>query len=141
MRIAALSFAAAFSLMTLPPPARAQEPAGPPMLDSSAFENLGLTDDQRSKIQAIHEQVQEQNAPLRDQANKLMGGKTFRDLTPAERDSLRPKLQPLREQMMENLRKAREQIAQILTPEQRRKFAQGMHARRAADRGERHDST
>ncbi len=64
-----------------------------------------------------------------------LGGKTFRELPPAERDSLGPTLEPIRRQMMENNRKGREQINALLTPEQRRKFVEAMRARRAAGDG------
>ena len=50
----------------------------------------------------------------------------FRDLSPAERDSLRPKLQPIRQQLMDNARKAHEQIEALLTPEQRQKLEKHM---------------
>lgn len=132
MRIAPLFLATALGFVTLPGAARAQqEPAGPPpAMDSTAFDDLGLTADQRSKITAIHQQIQQQNAPLREQMRQILGGKSYRDLTPAERDSLRPKLEPIRRQMMDNGRSGREQIMAILTPEQRRKLAAHVRERR-----------
>ena len=127
--------------------APAQQPpppgGGPPLLDSAAFEQLGLTADQRAKIQAIHERVQTENAPLRQQAQQIMGGKSFRDLTPAQRDSLRPKLQPVMAKMRANAQKGRDEIMKILTPEQQKKYREQMQQMRGRMRermGE-HDST
>jgi Spy/CpxP family protein refolding chaperone len=115
-------------LASLPVVARAQQepgavPATPPMLDTAAFRDLGLTANQRAKIQAIHEQARRENEPLRNQIRAVLGGRSYLDLSPAERDSLRPQLDPLRQQMMENVRKVREQVIAILTPEQRHKLA------------------
>ena len=145
-------FLSAIALAALVGTAPAQQPGGapggggPPLLDSAAFEQLGLTADQRSKIQAIHERVQQENAPLRQQAEQIMGGKSFRDLTPAQRDSLRPKLQPIREKMMTNVRKGRDDIMKILTPDQQKKFREQMEQMRGRMRermggGREHDST
>jgi Spy/CpxP family protein refolding chaperone len=110
-------------------PAAAQRPSRNWAADSAAFESLGLTADQRNKIKAIREQAQQQNAPLREQLQQALGGKSFRDLTHEERESLRPKIEPIRKQMMENRRKAHEQINAILTHEQREKLEQ-MHKHR-----------
>jgi Spy/CpxP family protein refolding chaperone len=119
---------------------------GPPGLDSAAFEQLGLTPDQRTKIQTIHERVQQENAPLREQAQQITGGRSFRDLSPAARDSLRPKLEPIRSKMMANMQKARDDIMKILTPDQQKKFREQMQHMRGQMRGRmggggEHDST
>ncbi len=114
------------------PPLAAQMPqGGPPAMvaDSATLESLALTADQRAKIKPIVAQLQEQNAPLREQMRQLTGGRMLRDLSPAARDSLRPKIQPIREQMMQNARKAHEQIEALLTPEQRQKLEQHMRER------------
>jgi Spy/CpxP family protein refolding chaperone len=129
---------------SLPAAARAQEepgavPASPPMLDTVAFKDLGLTADQRAKIQAIHEQARKDNEPLRKQVHEILGGRRFQDLTPAERDSLRPKLDPIRRQMMDNVRRVREQVTAVLTPEQRLKLSGARRERRRA-RGSRDSS-
>ncbi len=134
MRTTLFAFIAALGLMAAP--AAAQQPApapAPPMGrpgtvagDSAEFEGLGLTADQRAKIKAIREQLQQQNGPLRDQIRQITGGRMFRDLSPAARDSLRPKLEPIRQQMMENGRKAHAQIEALLSPEQRQKLEQHM---------------
>jgi len=121
MVIAALGLVAA--------PAAAQLPqGGPPAMaaDSAELESLVLTAEQRAKIKPILEQLRQQNAPLREQLRQITGGKAFRDLSPAERDSLRPKLQPIRQQLMDNARKAHEQIEALLTPEQRQKLEKHM---------------
>jgi len=97
--------------------------------DSATLESLALSADQRAKIKPILAQLQQQNAPLREQMRQLTGGRGFRDLSPAARDSLRPKIQPIRQQMMENARKAHEQIEALLTPEQRQKLEQHMRDR------------
>jgi Spy/CpxP family protein refolding chaperone len=114
---------------------------GPPMMmaDSTAFEGLGLSAEQKTKIKGIRNQMREQNAPLRQQLMQLTGGKMPRDMTQAQRDSLRPKIEPIRHQMMENARKAHEQIDALLTPDQRAKLKEHMHQRRQAH--QRGDST
>ena len=130
MRRIVLSLVAALGLFT--PPVVAQMPQGGPpamALDSATLQSLALSADQRTNIQAIVAQMQQQNAPLREQMRQALGGKSYRDLSPAERDSLRTKVQPIRQQLMENGRKAHEQIAAILTPEQRQKFEQQMRER------------
>ena len=116
-------------------PMAAQEPSRRWAADSAMFEHLGLTSDQRDKIKAIREQAQQQNAPLREQLQQALGGKSFRDLTPAERESLKPKIEPIRKQMMENRQKAHDQISAILTPDQRKQLEHEMHERRGR-RGE-----
>ena len=130
MRTMLCSLTAALGIAaTAPAQQPAPPPAGPPGMmggDSAEFEWLGLTADQRAKIKAIRDQLQQQNAPLREQVRQITGGRSFRDLSPAARDSLHPKLQPIRDQMMENGRKAHEQIEALLTPEQRQKLAQHM---------------
>jgi len=134
MRTTLFAFIAALGLIAAP--AIAQQPAPPPAPpmggpgamagDSAEFGALGLTADQRAKIKAIREQLQQQNAPLRDQIRQITGGRMFRDLAPAARDSLGPKLEPIRQQMMENGRKAHAQIEALLSPEQRQKLEQHM---------------
>jgi Spy/CpxP family protein refolding chaperone len=83
---------------------------------------LGLSADQQAKWNAIRDDLRTKNAPLRDQARQMAGGKSFRDLSDAEREALRPKLQPIMDQMRENARKAREQAEAVLTPAQKQKF-------------------
>jgi Spy/CpxP family protein refolding chaperone len=132
MRVTSLFLLATLRLVIFPTDARAQEQsAGPPRgMDSSAFSDLGLTPDQRAKIATIREQVQQENAPLREQMHQITGGQSYRDLTQAQRDSLKPQIEPIRRQMMENTRKAREQVMAILTPDQRKKFAARAQERR-----------
>jgi Spy/CpxP family protein refolding chaperone len=96
------------------------------------FEKLGLTSDQRTKINAIRGQVEQQNAPLREQMQQVLGGKSFRDLTPEQRESFRSKIEPIRKQMKENRRAAHEQISAILTPDQREKLKHQMKEHRDA---------
>src|SRR5262245_66454397 len=60
---------------------------------------LGLTPDQQAKWVKVRDELQAKNAPLREQARQAMGGKSMRDLTPEERDKLRPKVQPIMDQM------------------------------------------
>ena len=133
MRMTLASLVAVFGLAV--PPIAAQEPSSRWAADSAMFEHLGLTPDQRNKIQAIREHAQQENAPLREQLRQLLGGRSFRDLTHEERESLRPKIEPIRKQMMEHRRKAHEQINAILTPEQREKLEHEMHEHRSG-RGE-----
>lgn len=113
-------------------PATAQQPERREAFDTSG---LGLTAEQRPKVTGILEQLKEQNAPYRKELDQLLGGRRFRDLTPGERDSLRPQLQPIRHKMMENWSKAREQLDKVLTPEQRKLLEQRMRERRGM-RGE-----
>jgi Spy/CpxP family protein refolding chaperone len=133
MRNTLASLIAVFGLLVVPLTAQQQHRrwAG----DSAMFEQLGLTPDQRAKINGIREQVDQQNAPLREQIRQVLGGKSFRDLTPEERESFRSKIDPIRKQMKENRHKAHEQISAILTPKQREKLEQQMkehrHARKA----------
>jgi Spy/CpxP family protein refolding chaperone len=101
----------------------------------SVFEHLGLTSDQRDKIKVIQDQIRQQNAPLREQLQQLLGGKRFRDLSPEERESFKPQLEPIRKQMMDNRKKGREQISAILTPDQRKQLEQEMREHRK-ERGE-----
>jgi len=125
-----LSLVATLGLVTLPLAAQMPQ-GGPPAMapDSATLESLALSADQRAKIKPILAQLQQQNAPLREQMRQLTGGRGFRDLSPAARDSLRPKIQPIRQQMMENARKAHEQIEALLTSEQRQKLEQHMRDR------------
>lgn len=130
MRTTFLVLATAVSLVAI---AHAQNPPpGAPgrgwgeRLDTTG---LGLTADQKTKWAAIRDDLMKKNAPLREQATQVMGGKSFRDLTPEEREAMRPKLQPIMDKMRENARKAREQIEAILTPEQKKKFEERMQER------------
>ena len=68
----------------------------------------------------------QQNAPLREQIKQVLGGKSPRDLTPEEREQYRPKIEPIRKQIMENRKKGRDQIMAILTPDQRKQLEQEM---------------
>ena len=111
-------------------PLAAQEPTRGRGEDNEVFEHLGLTPDQRVKIKAIRNQVKQENAPLREQIKQILGGKRFRDLTPAERASLKPQFDPIRKQMKENRRKGRDQIRVILTPDQLKQFEHEMHQHR-----------
>lgn len=83
---------------------------------------LGLSADQQAKWKKIRDELQQKNAPLREQARQVAGGKSFRDLTPEEREKLRPKMGPIMDQMRDNAKKAREQVEAMLTPEQKQKF-------------------
>jgi Spy/CpxP family protein refolding chaperone len=135
MRSTIMLLATALGLVA---PAAAQNPpSGPPPERREAFDTsgLGLTADQRTKIKGILEQMKEKNAPYRKQLDEVLGGRRLRDLTPAERDSLKPKLDPIRHEMAENWRKAHDKINEVLTPEQRKLVEQRMKERRAA-RGE-----
>lgn len=128
MRTTILLLATALGVVA---PAAAQNPPPGPREGREAFDTsgLGLTADQRTKIKGILEKMKEQNAPHRKQLEQVLGGRRFRDLTPAQRDSLRPKIEPIRNQMAENWRKAHDQINAVLTPEQRKLVEQRMHER------------
>jgi Spy/CpxP family protein refolding chaperone len=105
-------------------------PPGPPGLNEAPdTAGLGLSADQKTKFMAIRNDLIQKNAPLRQQAQQIMGGKTFRDLTPEEREAMRPKLQPIMQQIRENFHTAREQLEALLTPEQKQKFEERMRQR------------
>ena len=128
MRNTLASLIAVFGLLVVPLTAQQQHRRW--VADSAMFEQLGLTPDQRTKIDGIREQVDQQNAPLREQIRQVLGGKSFRDLTPEERESFRSKIEPIRKQMKENRRAAHEQISAILTPDQREKLKTHMKEHR-----------
>jgi Spy/CpxP family protein refolding chaperone len=130
MRNTLASLIAVFGLLVVPLTAQQQHRRW--AADSAMFEQLGLTPGQRAKINGIREQVDQQNAPLREQIRQVLGGKSFRDLTPEERESFRSKIEPIRKQMKENRHKAHEQISAILTPQQREKLEHQMKEHRRA---------
>jgi len=135
MRITLLFLTAALGLTASPLAAQQAGGGGagqPAMMmpDSTMFDGLGLSADQKTKIKGILSKMREENAPLRQQLMQMTGGKMPRDMSQAERDSLRPKIQPIRQKMMENGRKAHEQIDAILTPDQRTKLQAKMHEMR-----------
>lgn len=117
-------------------PIAAQEPSPNSGPDKSVFEHLGLTPDQQDKIRAVRDQVHQENAPLREQLRQILGGKRFRDLTPAEKEALKPQFEPIRKQMKENRRKGRDQINAILTPDQRKELEKVMNEHRGQYREE-----
>jgi Spy/CpxP family protein refolding chaperone len=125
MRITVALLFASFAMSVRP--MAAQEPSRRWAADSAMYEHLGLTSDQRTKITTIRQQTQQQNAPLREQLRHVLGGKSFRDLTPAERESLKPQIEPIRKQMMENRHQAQAQINAILTSDQRKQLKHQMH--------------
>ena len=131
MRIPMVSLASLVTVFGLAGgPLAAQQPGRRWAADSAAYEHLGLTSDQRDKIRAIRDQAQQQNAPLREQLQHVLGGKSLRDLTPAERESLKPQIEPIRKQMMENRKNAHEQISAILTADQRKQLEHEMREHR-----------
>jgi Spy/CpxP family protein refolding chaperone len=134
MRTTILLLATVFGLVA-PAAAQSPQPSEGDRRDAFDTSGLGLTADQGTKLKGILKQLQQQNAPFREQLRQILGGKSFRDLTPAERDSWRPQIEPLRRQMMENRRKAHDQIHAILTPAQRKTVEQRMRERRGG-RGE-----
>lgn len=104
-------------------------------MDTTLYDHLGLSQEQRDKVRAIQNQVMQQNAPLREQIKQVLGGKSPRELTPEEREQLRPKIEPIRKQMMENRKKGRDQVMAILTPDQRKQLEKEMKEHRQ-ERGE-----
>jgi hypothetical protein len=80
-------------------PLAAQHPPRNWGMDSTLYDHLGLTSEQRDKVRAIRDQVMQENAPLREQVKQVLGGRSFRDLTPEEREQYRPKIEPIRKQM------------------------------------------
>lgn len=113
-------------------------PPGPPRANPlQAFDSsgLGLTADQLAKVHGILDEMKQANAPLLDQMRQILGGKALHDLTPAEQDSLRSRIEPVRAQMVENRRKAHDQIHAILTPAQRTIVEQRMRERMAGREG------
>ncbi|MBX6366128.1 MAG: Spy/CpxP family protein refolding chaperone [Gemmatimonadetes bacterium] len=128
----------ALGLLALPAAVSAQRPGGPGgrgmmmmrgdpvamILEHKA--DLGLTDEQVTKLQDVQKRLEEQNKPLREQMQKEMNGASFRDLTDEQREKLRPVFEGLRE----NSRKAMDEAREILTPEQRDKMRDLMPMRR-----------
>ena len=68
MRNTLASLIAVFGLLVVPLTAQQQHRRW--AADSAMFEQLGLTPDQRTKINGIREQVDRQNAPLREQSGR-----------------------------------------------------------------------
>lgn len=112
---------------------------------------LRLTDDQVARLTALDQRLDEQNRALREQFEAAgLGemrerGHRRRDLSPAEREQLRARMQaarPLLEQLRENNRAAREQVRQILTAEQQNRLRELRSERREQmrdNRGKRGD--
>ena len=88
MRITLASLVVLFGFAVAP--LATQEPGQNRGPNNKMFEHLGLTPDQHEKIKVILDQVQQQNAPLRQQVQQILGGRRYRDLSPEERESLSP---------------------------------------------------
>ncbi len=158
--VAATVFAA---VLAAPQPAPAQEQDGGKtrrardpiagMIEHRA--ELGLTDDQVARLEAVHERYREQHKALREQIHQIIGDQPKpAPLEGASREERRearrkrheelvaqhPELGPIFDQLKANHQAAREEVKAILTPEQQQKLQQ-MHKewRDRAGRGaERH---
>lgn len=130
MRTTILSLVAASSLVALAAAQRAPTRwSRREIFDTSG---LGLSADQETKLQGIVEQLRQANVPVRARLDQILGGRRFRDIPPAEQDSLRPQMEPIRLEMLENRRTALDQIDAILTPAQRRIVDQRAREHQAA---------
>ncbi len=84
--------------------------------------DLALTDEIVAKLDAIDKQVQEKNAPIMQKMREAMQGVDFQSLTDDQRQELRTKNQPLRQQMMDNNQAARAEVEKLLTADQVKKL-------------------
>lgn len=107
---------------------------------------LGLTTDQTARLTAIGQRLEAQNRPLLEQLRAAGFGempernRRVRDLTPAQRDQLRERMQAARptfQQLRENNKGAREQVRAVLTPQQQDRIRSLMKERRDEMRSKR----
>jgi len=99
---------------------------------------LNLTPKQVERVRKQLARLDSTDAPLRAQWQQISGGRSLRDLTPAERRRLGPQLQPIMQQLRTNNQAALDSVDAMLTPEQqsrlatlRAEYGQRMQARRA----------
>lgn len=142
-----------------PPAARQERPPHAPLerlLERRA--ELGLTDEQVTRLQAIQARLQEQNAPLREQvrAARPAHAPHPRRMTPEQRAEMRERMQamtpeqrremrgqmrarlqehrgelePVMRQLRENRRAAMDQVREVLTDEQEARLREMMEQRR-----------
>lgn len=80
--------------------------------------DLGLTEDQVTKLTAIQKALEEKNAPIRQKMQEARGGMDFQTMTPEQRQAMREKAMPLMQQMRANNDAARTDMEKLLKPDQ-----------------------
>ena len=103
-----------------------------------AFAQLNLSDAQKQQIGDIHKADRERNQQLyADFRTKMRAFREARRAGDANADALRAELQPLREQIRAARKATREQVLNVLTPEQRQQLEQfrAEHPRKPRSRG------
>ncbi len=89
---------------------------------AAAPDSLRLTSAQRSRLAKVREWLRSQNTPLRDSLRAITGGRAFRNIPPAERNPMVPRIQPLMARIRANDQAALDSVDQVLTPEQQVKL-------------------
>jgi len=84
--------------------------------------DLGLTDQIVAKLEAINKQVEDKNAPLMKQMQDARAGFDFQSATPAQRQEMRQKTQPIMQQIRDNNQAARADVDKLLTADQVKKL-------------------
>jgi Spy/CpxP family protein refolding chaperone len=153
------------ALIAAPAPVLAQQPQpmplpraemgpramqGPPLgflLRNQA--ELGLTDEQITRLQQVAQRLEQQNQPLLEQLRaagipvRPERRQGVREMTPEQRRELRQRLEahrPTLMQMRENAHTAMQEAREVLTPEQQQRMRELVQARGAELRGQRQGS-
>ncbi len=84
---------------------------------------LNLTPKQMDRIKKLRASVDSTEAPLRAQWQQITGGRGLRDLSPAERRQLAPRLQPIMQQLRGMNQAAMDSLDAVLTPQQQERLA------------------
>jgi len=84
-------------------------------------DELNLTAEQVAQIEKIDAELQEKNRPLQQQMRELRGNVSGDQLSDEQRAELRQKTAPINEEIRKNTMAAREQILQVLSPEQQQR--------------------
>ncbi len=79
---------------------------------------LDLTPAQVELARRIQAWVDSLNAPLQQQMQQALGGRTMRDMTPEERQQLMPTLTPIMQQLRANGNRALDSLRAALNPAQ-----------------------
>ncbi len=133
MKIAGMLLAAAL-LVPAALSAQQQPPQGGPrrgmmgMRNAAAVavahkDDLGLSDEIVTKLQALDKQAQEKNAPIMKQVQDLRASAgDFQSMTDEQRQAFREKSQPLMQQLRENNQALRGDVEKLLTADQVKKL-------------------
>ena len=99
-------------------------------------EDLGLTAEQVTRLEAIQTRVERENAPRIQQLRAVLGDRDPRELTTEERAELRERmraLDPVRDEIRQTNRAAMDEARAILTDEQQTRIRQVMRRRPGPD--------